>query len=346
MIIYFSEDFLKHKDPYGRHPESPKRLIAAVEAVKKVLGKEAVFREPSTLREDLLVMVHNEEYVEYVKLESMRGFHYIDTDTYVVKETYLVALKAVSSAWEAADKSFKEGEPALALVRPPGHHAGISGPAMNAPSNGFCIFNNAAASVRRFLELGLRVAVLDFDAHHGNGTQEIFWNEPRVLHVDIHEWGIYPGTGWFSDRGGEAAIGTKVNIPLPHYAGDNVYRWVLNNVVFKAIDSFVPDAVVVSAGFDPHYVDPLTTLRVSDETFEIIGSYLSRKLSEGVKALVIVLEGGYGDAVSRGIKSFIKGLLTGEAVAAEGSLEGMPRWFVEGVRKYLSDIIHGLSKEI
>ncbi len=269
-----------------------------------------VIGPPSPSRR-VVELVHDRDYVEYIESESKKGFHYIDADTYVNEHTFSVALLAASTAWNAADVSLEVRAPVLALVRPPGHHAGRAGPALGALSNGFCIFNNAAIAARNFLDKGLKVMILDFDAHHGNGTQEIFWYEPRVLHVDIHEHGIYPGTGDFRDVGGNAAKGTKVNVPLPHGAGDDEFLWLISDVLPRLAEAFRPDALVISAGFDSHALDPMSTLRASDDVFTMFGSFVAELMRSRVKGVTMVLEGGYGNALPAGLRSFLRGFQLG-----------------------------------
>ena len=298
-----------HEDPVNPHPESPERVLMAFSIVREVVPKEELrVIEPPPSSRKIVELIHERGYVEYIESESGKGLHYIDADTYVNEHTFKVALLAASAAWNAADVSLEVRAPVLALVRPPGHHAGKSGPAMGASSNGFCIFNNAAVAIQNFLGKGLRVMVLDFDAHHGNGTQEIFWREPRVLHVDMHEYGIYPGTGSVNDVGGEGAEGTKINIPLPHNAGDKEFMWVVHEVLPKLAEVFKPDALVVSAGFDSHVLDPMSTLRASDDVFMVLGSLVAELSQRHVKGMVIVLEGGYGNALPAGLRGFLRGL--------------------------------------
>jgi len=308
LITYFSKAFTLHEDPVNPHPESPERVLMAFSIVKEVVPKEELrVIEPPTPSRSIVELIHEREYVEHVENESKKGFHYIDADTYVNEHTFKVALLAASAAWNAADVSLEVRAPVLALVRPPGHHAGRSGPAMGASSNGFCIFNNAAIATRNFIDKGLKTMVLDFDAHHGNGTQEIFWCEPRVLHVDIHEYGIYPGTGSVNDVGGAGAEGTKINVPLPHGAGNREFMWVVHEVLPRLVEAFKPDALVVSAGFDSHVLDPMSSLGASDEVFVALGSFVAELTQRHAKGAVVVLEGGYGNALPAGLRGFLRG---------------------------------------
>ncbi|MEM4475502.1 MAG: hypothetical protein QW405_03725, partial [Fervidicoccaceae archaeon] len=195
LTVIWGRAFLGHA-PRSDHPENPKRAEVALEALRR-RGLVGEVVEPLVADEEDLLEIHDRDYVELVRLLSNAAPSHIDEDTYVSSDTYFVAAAAFGSSALAAELSLKRGEPVIALVRPPGHHAGRRGRAMGAPSQGFCVFNNAAAACARLLEHG-DVAVIDFDAHHGNGTQEIFYSDPRVLHVDLHQHPdtLYPGTGY------------------------------------------------------------------------------------------------------------------------------------------------------
>ncbi len=340
LVTYTSKLFLKHADPTSRHPENPQRLITAWDVLQGIADKEVEVKYRVSMNKDVLFNVHNRDYVEFIRRESLKGFHYIDPDTYVCEHTFEVAVAAVNSACEAAVRSLREGLPTLALVRPPGHHVGRDGRAFNAPTNGFCIFNNAAAAAMELTRLGLRTLVLDFDAHHGNGTQDILWFE-RIPHLDLHEWGAYPGSGWFTDVGGDD-IGCKVNIPIPRGACDRVYLWVLREVVLPIIAGVRPDALVVSAGFDAHVNDPMTTLQLSTQAYRIIGSLISGLKSYDIlSGAVVVLEGGYLPGLAEAFAGFIEGLL--KPVNPAELLERLPKspgtvdeWFRSGCKALMA----------
>ncbi len=181
---------------------------------------------------------------------------------------------------------------------------------MGAPTLGFSIFNYVAMAAQALLEEGLKVLIIDFDAHHGNGTQDIFWEEPRVVHIDIHEEDIYPGTRRVTDIGGENARGSKINIPLPPYSGNPEYIWVIENITKPIIEAFKPEAIVVSAGFDAYQGDLLTRLKATEETYEAIAEMLrSIWIEKKIRALVINLEGCYGEGLERGLTAYIETLL-------------------------------------
>lgn len=311
MRVMYGEVFKLH-DPSGiPHTERPERLERALRALEP-LREHLKFVEPAKGRRDIVERIHERAYVELIEEESRhREAHMLDPDTYVSPETFTAAAAAVTSAHTAAKASVATLEPYLVLARPPGHHAGRAGRALGAPTLGFCIFNNAAAAVLGFREAGKeRVAVIDFDAHHGNGTQEIFWEDPGVLHIDVHEGGIYPGTGSVEDVGGGMAAFTKVNVPMPHGAGDPDVEEVIEDVIIPAVERFSPDAIVVSAGFDGHHLSPMAWLRYTSNTFYRLGALikeLAERYCEG--AFVAVLEGGYERDLEIGLRSFVEGVL-------------------------------------
>ncbi|MEM2206496.1 MAG: histone deacetylase [Sulfolobales archaeon] len=257
-----------------------------------------------------VLLVHDPDYVEWVRNECSKGFHYVDPDTYVTEYTYEVALSFATTAMNAALDAVKTSIPWFILARPGGHHAGRRGPAMGAPTLGFCIFDYIAIAAKSLIDKGVRVMVIDFDAHHGNGTQEIFWDEPRVLHIDIHQRWIYPGTGNLDDVGGLNARGTKVNIPLYPGSNDSHYVYVINEVIEPARKIFNPKAILVFAGFDAHRDDRLTQLNTTEDLYSFIGHYLRELLESGlIKGLVSVLGGGYGRGMVKSLRSYVEGLV-------------------------------------
>jgi acetoin utilization deacetylase AcuC-like enzyme len=215
---------------------------------------------------------HAEAYVELVR--SISEPTWLDADTPASATTFEAALLSVGAAIDAVERS------GFALARPPGHHA------LPSRAMGFCIFNNAAVAARHAqAELGLaRVAILDWDVHHGNGTQDIFWDDPTVLYVSLHEWPFYPGSGGPGEQ-----TDTIVNVPLSAGSGDEEYLNALDRVVAPAIERFGPDVLIVSAGFDAHADDPLAGMRVTAAGFR----ELARRTASLAPRLAAVLEGGY-----------------------------------------------------
>jgi len=181
--VIYSPVFLEHK-PENYHPENPERLLRAVEALKRLNLWKPI--EPTPVPEEELLKVHSRDYVELVREKSF-SFSYLDPDTYVSIGTWEAALTAFGASKLSVEQALEKKGIHLALVRPPGHHAGKSGRAFNASTLGFCIFNNSAYASKVAEELTGKVLVIDFDAHHGNGTQEILWNDPNAVHIDLHE---------------------------------------------------------------------------------------------------------------------------------------------------------------
>ncbi|MEM1919431.1 MAG: histone deacetylase family protein [Desulfurococcaceae archaeon] len=310
IVIHDDINWL-HSDPSGGHPENPYRLERLLDSLRSSIQPDLCefSRTIDPLRK-VLKNIHSDEYVDFIERECSKGFHYIDQDTYVTQHTFNIALRYSTTIWVYASKSFEENRLVLALPRPPGHHAGYSGRAMGAPTLGFCIFNHSAVADSALLEKTKPILHIDFDAHHGNGTQDIFWNDARVIHVDIHQHGLYPGTGWVDDIGGKDAKGSKINIPLPPYSGDAEFVWVVENIIKQLISTYRFEAIVVSAGFDSYVNDGLAELEFTEDSFTYIGNTLYEYYRKGVvKTIVSVLEGGYGRGLKYGFSGFIKALM-------------------------------------
>ncbi len=337
--IAYDEIYLRHGDVVGMHPESPSRLIKIMYSLEEfsILKKVSIIK-PKKAPLEAVLSVHDHEYIELIRSSSSEGFRYIDSDTYVNKWTYTAALYAAGGVIKAIEATLAgDYLRVFALVRPPGHHAGIRGSALGAPTLGFCIFNNVAIGAKYLLSKGFkRIAIIDIDVHHGNGTQEIFWTNPNVLHVDIHQKGIYPGTGSISDVGGGDAEGTKVNIPLDYGAGDATYSILFTEIIEPLISEFKPEYILVSAGFDAHHSDHLAGLSLTARGYYDIFSRIA-KLAErycGGK-LVAVLEGGYRDGLAKGVPNAIAALMGIDPLVAE---DEVPDAFGSKVRDLILSI--------
>src|SRR4051794_30037867 len=299
--------WLRHDDIFAHdvpgHPERPAR-IRALEAEMSAHGWFGVAREeaPEVARE-VLELVHPSGYVDSIAALSASGGGAIDADTYAVPGTWGAALRASGGAVRLVD-ALLGGEAAVGVsaLRPPGHHAEA------ARAMGFCFFGNAAVAARRATSaFGLqRVMIVDWDVHHGNGTNDIFHADDDVLFLSIHESPLYPGTGPESDVGSGAGEGFTVNLPVPGGSGDAVYRSLVEHVACGLIREWEPQLVLVSAGFDAHRDDPLATCRVSEAGFAGMTASL-RHASDGVGApLGLVLEGGYDlGALSRSMAALM-----------------------------------------
>ncbi|MEB3844720.1 MAG: histone deacetylase family protein [Desulfurococcales archaeon] len=301
--ILYHEDFMLHRpDPYP-HPENPGRLREA-RAGLSMLTNYVSWIEPEEGPIEAYLEAHTQEYLNRILTLANSGeVEFLDPDTYVSPGTPR-AIRRLSGAVTSALDIVGRGEgPVLILGRPPGHHAGRGGPALGAPTLGFCIVNTSALLALRLWKHHGSTAVVDFDAHHGNGTQEILWDTP-IFHFDIHQDArtIYPGTGLERRTGYQ---GTKVNYNLRPGAGDREYEAVIREIGLE-LEEIDPDYIVVSAGFDAYRDDtPFVSLNATEKTFRLIGSMLSKWSGR----TVIMLEGGYSTGLRHGLPSFIAGLL-------------------------------------
>lgn len=310
--IYLDNIFYEHR-PWFPHPENPERLRRLLEGLQKtgLFNRfEQIGVPKGNAREELALLVHTKSYVDMVREASREGRALLDPDTYVSEKTYEAALAVLASAEDAA-KRIEEGDCRVAFIpgRPPGHHAGRSGPAMGAPTLGFCIFNASALVSTLLSQRGHRVLHIDFDLHHGNGTQEILYDNPLVVHVDFHQdpATIYPGTGWPWQTGSGEAKGTKMNIVLPAGSGDDVFAEAVDRVI-GLLDraGFRPTRLVFSAGFDGYIGDGLGALRLTSNSYY----YLAKRMREAYGLpVIIVWEGGYDAGLVRGAPSFLAAIL-------------------------------------
>ncbi|MFQ5815569.1 MAG: histone deacetylase [Candidatus Hydrothermarchaeaceae archaeon] len=287
MIVY-SERYLEHNQEF--HPENSQRL----KVVMNYLTKKDVFErvpllEPVKAGKDDVLRVHTKDYYLDVEEASLRGNEMLDVDTYVNPATFDVALLAAGGVLTCVDKAFEGYETSFALIRPPGHHA------TSERAMGFCIFNNVAIGAAYAIKKhGVeRVAILDYDVHHGNGTQDIFYQDNRVLYISLHQSHLYPGTGSAEEFGEGRGAGYTINMPLPPMVGDRSYLKVISEIAFPVIKQFDPEMIFVSAGYDSHHSDPLGGMNLTTACYrEISGSLWDMR-----KKVIFALEGGYNTSV-------------------------------------------------
>jgi len=285
------------------HPERPERRLAALQGVAEAGTRVSEHTAAEAERTDL-ERVHPPLYLDAL-LEACETGRSIDADTYTAPASWHAALLAAGGAVAAVEAALG-GTPALSLLRPPGHHA------EPARAMGFCLLANGAIAVRHAQAVhGLgRVAVVDWDVHHGNGTQAVFWDDPTVLAVSLHQDPLWPMTGEAHETGGGAGRGTTLNVPLPPGTGPDAYLARFDDVVLPAVEDFAPELVVVACGFDAHRDDPLAELGLESATFGELAARiveLCRRL--GAPPPAVVLEGGYDlDAARTSTREVVRAL--------------------------------------
>jgi acetoin utilization deacetylase AcuC-like enzyme len=288
--VVYDPVYLEHDT--GEHLENADRvdkISAYLEETRIIPQLVPISPRPAT--EGELTLIHQAKHVAYVQSFCRNGGGLIDSDTMVSRGSYEAALYAAGGAIKAGE-AVMDGtvDSAFALVRPPGHHATFN------QAMGFCLFNNIAVASKYILsKYGLdRIAIIDFDVHHGNGTQSAFYDDPRVLYISIHEHPLFPGTGDVQEAGSKEALGTTVNIPLPASCGDEEYEAAFEQIVMPVTRRYQPQLIMVSAGYDSHWADDISLMQVSVRGFSRIVQNIKKLAGEVCdQRLAMVLEGGY-----------------------------------------------------
>jgi acetoin utilization deacetylase AcuC-like enzyme len=305
--LIYDPIYLEHDT--GDHVENSRRLVDAVYYLEETGTRERLSSlpaRPATPEE--LEMIHAPEYISHVKSKAENGGGWLDPDTVMSPKSYEAAIYAAGGLMVATEAVMKkEVDSAFALVRPPGHHA-IRNRAM-----GFCIFNNVSIAAKSALSnFGLnRILIVDFDVHHGNGTQDAFYADPAVLYFSTHQYPYYPGTGATEETGTGKGQGTTVNFPMVAGWGDEEYLRAFNEVLVPVARRFQPELILVSAGFDPHWADQLAAMRVTVTGFVQMAMILKELAAELCQQrLVFTLEGGYNlRVIASSIKAIFDVLL-------------------------------------
>ncbi len=305
-VLFENSVFLDHETPFG-HPECADRLVAIKTALSGNLFKALLRQASIEGRAEDILRVHTQAYVAQLeKISPKQGLAYIDADTILSKGSLKAAYHGAGAACQAVD-ALMQGQAKNAFIasRPPGHHA------ETATAMGFCLFNNAAIAARyaQATYAAERIAIIDFDVHHGNGTQEIFWDDASVLYCSSHQMPLFPGSGAKSETGKH---GTVVNVPLNNGDGSEQFRDAYEHVILPRLAAFRPDLIILSAGFDAHMHDPLGGLNLDEADFAWVTEEIMNIAALNCQSRIIsVLEGGYNlQALGKSVAAHVSVLQT------------------------------------
>ncbi|MCD6289864.1 MAG: histone deacetylase [Anaerolineae bacterium] len=325
------------------HPESPQRIAA----INQVLRQDGILErlrsiEATPLDVEQIASVHDREYIRLVKRRAEEGGGYLDADTYIRPGTYEAAITAAGGVVNLTDAVLSgRVRNGFALIRPPGHHA------LPWQGMGFCIFNNVAIAARfaRARHQVDRILIVDIDAHHGNGTQEIFYSDPGVLYFSTHQYPFYPGTGQRNEIGEGPGKGYTVNIPFPYHVGDEGYRRAFDEVLVPVAERYRPQLVLVSIGYDAHWAEPIAQMLLSIRGYAALVRHLIELANLWSRGrLVVMLEGGYhAQALGYGVLATLRLLEDPQSPISDPL--GPAEWPEQPVDDLLRDVrkIHHLS---
>ena len=286
-ILFLTNDLCFDHHPGRQHPERPERLSAVQEgAVLSELGNSLVQVEAELIDRNEILKVHDSRFIQELEKVDAQGGGRIDPDTKMSEHSWRAAQISAGAGIQAV-RELSEGsyEAAFCAVRPPGHHA------TSNQSIGFCFLNNVAIDANHLVNTGQKVLIVDYDAHHGNGTQDIFYEEPNVLFVSFHQWPLYPGTGRTEETGAGQGQGTTMNLPLPTRTTGDHYRKAWEEIIQPKVALFNPSWLIISAGFDSHRNDPVASLGLTSGDYADLTSEIIKAVPSGRR--LVFLEGGY-----------------------------------------------------
>ncbi|MFH0990298.1 MAG: histone deacetylase [bacterium] len=307
--FFYHPDFLKHETGEG-HPERAQRVEAVFQHLLQTpLWSKMQHYQPLPAQMAWLEHVHPSTYIRWVEQQCTSGIHILDDgDTHVCRESFEVARLAVGAVTQAIDEVLNNHiHTAFCAVRPPGHHAGSSS------AMGFCLFNNVAIGARYAQEKYgvIRIAIVDWDVHHGNGTQEIFYDDDSVLYISLHQLPLWPGTGTAVERGIDKGEGFTVNCPMHPGSTEKEYLDAFKETILPALKKFKPELLMISAGFDAHRDDPLASINLTEQSYAKFTTLLTDTAAKSAnKRIISVLEGGYNPhALATSVEHHLKALI-------------------------------------